>query len=303
MELPVERWFAAIDARHSRRSYDGRPIEDDLQAALERHCASFRPYAEARVALLRGVSDELYVPRSSDKGLLPAGFGVFGAVLGSYARVTGAPAALVMIGAGEDRHLQERVGYTAEAAILEACALGLDTCWVGGFFSPSRSAALVDLQPGEHIVAVSPVGHALPQMTRKERLVFRTSDEPKKRRELHQIALGLLAKDWPGWALAGVRAAQRAPSAMNRQPWRFRLEDGDVLLAYDGEDRGFISKRLDCGIAMLHFELGVRHTGHSGAWEAVEASFGVTDVARWRGARRERPGPPRTADPPADSAQ
>ena len=291
MDLPVERWYEAIDERHSRRSFDRRAIEGELLEALDRHCATFRPFREARVVLVREASDDLYVATGADKGLLPAGFGLFGAVLGSYGRVTGAPAALVMIGAGEGRHVQERVGYAGEAAVLEASALGLDSCWVGGFFSPTASAALVDLQPGERVIAVSPVGRARQVRTRKERLLFRTSEQPKKRLELHHIALGLLAKDWPGWAIAGVRAAQRAPSAMNRQPWRFRLEGDDVVLAYEGDDRGPLSKRLDCGIAMLHFELGARHAGHSGAWEAVEASYGVTDVARWRAAHAERPGP------------
>jgi hypothetical protein len=38
-----------------------------------------------------------------------------------------------------------------------------------------------------------------------------------------------------------------------------------------------ISKGLDCGIAMLHFELGVRTAGATGSWRLLEGN----DVASW----------------------
>jgi len=68
-----------------------------------------------------------------------------------------------------------------------------------------------------------------------------------------------------------------APSAMHRQPWRFRLEDGALIVASSGVQTPRLSLRLDCGIAMLHAELGARGAGCDGAWEALTAP----DVARW----------------------
>jgi hypothetical protein len=38
-----------------------------------------------------------------------------------------------------------------------------------------------------------------------------------------------------------------------------------------------LSRRLDCGIAMLHFELGARAAGLTGEWEFLEAP----EVARY----------------------
>ncbi|HHY93759.1 MAG TPA: nitroreductase, partial [Firmicutes bacterium] len=35
------------------------------------------------------------------------------------------------------------MGYTGEAVVLEATALGLATCWVGGFFRPEVAARLL----------------------------------------------------------------------------------------------------------------------------------------------------------------
>ena len=96
------------------------------------------------------------------------------------------------------------------------------------------------------------------------------------RRSPNVIAPGCAA--WPDWARAGVELARIAPSAMNRQPWRFaRAEDGSLLVSFEGSDTPVISKRLDCGIAMLHFELGAREAGAAGSWELLSGR----DVAHW----------------------
>ncbi|TLM73686.1 MAG: nitroreductase, partial [Actinobacteria bacterium] len=99
----------------------------------------------------------------------------------------------------------------------------------------------------------------------------------KRRRPLDEIAPGHPA--WPAWAQAGLRAAQVAPSAVNRQPWRFALgTDGAVEVSSAGRDMPLApARRLDCGIAMLHFELGARGAGCAGVWEPLA---GVA-VARW----------------------
>ncbi|MBO8128679.1 MAG: hypothetical protein H0Z39_05715 [Peptococcaceae bacterium] len=45
-----------------------------------------------------------------------------------------------------------------------------------------------------------------------------------------------------------------------------------VTVAVDNEkDSYHISKRLDCGIAMLHIELGARFAGVRGRWEHLSS--------------------------------
>lgn len=196
-------------------------------------------------------------------------------IAGSYGGVSGAPSALVFVGVDEERDVQAAVGYTGEGLVLEATALGLDTCWVGGLFSTKHAVLLGDVAEGERVYAVSPVGYAVERISTKERIVFGMG-HPKFRRELGEIAPGV--ETWPTWAHAGVEAARIAPSAMNRQPWRFRLDADDVVVSVaEGADTPRVSKRLDCGIAMLHFELGARAAGADGVWEFLEAP----DVARW----------------------
>jgi hypothetical protein len=129
---------------------------------------------------------------------------------------------------------------------------------------------MVTLASGERVFAVSPVGQAPPAKGIDERLMA-TVARSRTRRTLETLGSGV--GSWPGWARSGLEAARLAPSAVNRQPWRFSMEDRTVVLTQDTEKDPYrIPKRLDCGIAMLHFELGARGAGMPGAWRPENSS-------------------------------
>lgn len=318
----VERWSAAIARRRSRRSFDRAPLTASERDAMAAHCESFRPFPAVRAVLVAEAPESLFVHRKDDRPTMAAVGQFYMGIMGSYGRVDGAPAALAFAGrvapesTADDEHpdagggtgidgpgngtgvdgadllladfaVEEQIGYVGEAAVLEATALGMDTCWVAGFFSPGATEVLIGAGSSEMVFAVSPLGHARSQLTGKERYAFQMG-RPKKRLKLEHIAVGLLAKEWPVWAVAGVRAAHTAPSAMNRQPWRFRLDGDTVILGCDRPDTYGVSKRIDCGIAMLHFELGVRAAGRDGSWEPADTGLEL-DVARWRPAASHIP--------------
>jgi len=253
----ADRWLSAVSDRRSRRAYDGRPVADSDLGAIAATAEEFRPFDDARVVLVRRVPEAFFT-----------------GLIGSYGKVTGAPSALVFIADGSSATSAEHCGYTGEGVVLEANALGLETCWISGSFSRSTVTASMSLEPGEVVRAISPVGHAAVKPTATEVLLY-GAKRPKHRRGLDEIAPG--SAQWPVWAVAGLAAARVAPSAMNRQPWRFRMEDGAVVVAVSGPSVPLASVRLDCGIAMLHFELGARSEGCDGAWESLTGR----DVARW----------------------
>lgn len=255
--LHADRWFAAIGVRRSRRAFNGAPLDPAQAEELRVAAETFRPHEDARAVFLPDPPP-----------------GLFKGFIGSYGKVTGAPAAILFIEDGTSPTAEEHCGYTGEGLVLEATALGLGTCWIAGSFSAANAAAVVDLREGEIVRAVTPVGHVEPLPPLSERLLFRP-DKPKFRRPLDEIAPG--HQSWPAWASEGVHAARIAPSAVNRQPWRFRYEDGSVVISAHGIDAPRFRPRLDCGIAMLHFELGARSEGSDGAWEPLTGS----DVARW----------------------
>ncbi len=268
MDIPVERWYPCIAERTSRRNFDGRLPEEEKLARLERVCREFRPFPECRAELVREPAT-----------------GVFKGILGSYGRVTGAPSYIAFIGDMNSARVQECLGYTGEGLILEAAALGLGTCWVGGFFRPGVVAGQVRLGASEKIIAVSPVGTAPPKLRFSDRTI-KVLAGSKGRKSLRELLLGDPIPDEK--ILKGLEAARLAPSAVNRQPWRFLIDADSITISPDRpEKHPFISLRLDCGIAMLHLELGLRSAGMTGSWEFLPAP----DVARFKfdSAGRGRP--------------
>lgn len=248
MDIPVKRWYDAIAARTSRRVFTGRPPDEDSLARLETVCREFRPFLGVRTVLVRES------PESVFKGLV-----------GGYGKVKGAPLYAAFVADTAASRFQESVGYVGEAFVLEATALGLGTCWVSGFFRPAAAAGHIPLEPGERILAVTPVDEALRALTFEEK-TMKAFVKASSRRPLESLILSGEANE--AWQRRALEAARLAPSAVNRQPWRFRLEPGLIAVAADGDtSAGGDAKRLDCGIAMLHLELGARAEGAHGQWE------------------------------------
>lgn len=274
-DMPVAEWVAAIVVRRSVRTYTGQAVDPSLLQQMERFCGGLPGPEAARIAVVHDVPDM-----------------VFTGFVGSYGRVLGAPSALLMIGAEAEPWFQESAGYLGEAAVLEATSLGLGTCWVAGFFDRALASTLVPLAPQERVLAISPLGHAQARPRPSERVLKRVAGA-HRRKPIEDIAPRFDPEEWPAWAAEGVRLARAAPSAANRQPWRFELE-ADVSTALPASatetigavvvsavakgSEGNVPRRLDCGIAMLHFEVGARLMGALGRWETLEAPR----VARYR---------------------
>jgi len=181
---------------------------------------------------------------------------------------------IAFIGEMSSPRVQEAAGYTGEGIILEATAVGFATCWVGGFFRPESVRSQIDIREGERVLSVTPVGYAPPEKTRQEKIMSGLV-KSRSRKPLTKLVGGEAAALWMEKAL---EAARLAPSAQNRQPWRFRVEKDAVVIAVDKSfSTSSISKRLDCGIAMLHFELGALAAGAQGRWEILPSP----DVARF----------------------
>lgn len=252
-------WLAAVVRRTSRREYGAAKVDPASLDAVDTACRRFRPYDDARVELVRDPTLD-----------------VFTGAVGNYGKVRGAPHLLVFIGDERGDFADQHLGYTGEAIVLEATRLGLDTCWVGGFFDRKRVAQLLPTTAEERVYAVSPLGHANSTTGLVEQ-AMRGMAGAHKRRTVAHIAPGADAS-WPGWATAAVETARLAPSAVNRQPWRFRLEDGALVISKDNaRELPRVTKRLDCGIAMLHASLGIAACGVTGRWTDLAGA----DVARF----------------------
>lgn len=258
MDLPVSSWHEAIFLRKSRRSFlPGRPIAEDQFERLERLSRDFRPFPEVRIAIVRRPPDR-----------------VFTGLAGSYGRITGAPAYAAMIGASSGPAAAARVGYTGEALILEATAIGLGTCWVSGMFRADAVEKDIALGKNEHVYAVTPLGLGERNFSVKEKIYIGAIGS-RKRKRLEEMVEG--AAPLP-WQIKALEAGRLAPSARNRQPWRFVLAPDSITVRRDKDTDGDRYPRsLDCGIAMLHLELGARAAGVSGEWTFLSPP----DIARF----------------------
>lgn len=253
-------WLGAVASRRSRRAYDGTPADDGQLEAISALTAQWTPYPDARVALVTSPSAD-----------------VFTGAIGGYGKVTDTPHVLVFIARNRSDFSDQHVGYTGQAIVLEATRLGLATCWVGGFFNPRRVTRIVNLASGERVLAVSPLGHPREQSTPSERAMSRIADS-RGRLPIAEIAPDAQLGTWPDWAVAAMETARIAPSAMNRQPWRFRMEGRGLIVAKDSSlESSKVSKRLDIGIAMLHVHLAAAAHGVDGVWTDLTGS----DVARF----------------------
>lgn len=248
------RWYPAISKRRSRRQFDSsRPIEPDLLETYRAFCSKFQPYPNARAVLVSEWSDS-----------------VFKGFVGSYGKVKDAPAFVAFVGDTESPNVQEEVGYMGEGIILEATALDLATCWVGGFFKPEVAARLAGAQSSERVIAITPVGYARKKESLEEKLMTGFG-RTHKRHSLPFLVTGLSERDWPEWVRVSLEAARLAPSAVNRQPWGFHVEPDSITVYVRTTGPQFdISKRLDCGIAMLHIELGTLDRGLHGEWRLLQ---------------------------------
>lgn len=253
-------WFEAASRRTSRRSYTGERLSQEALERLVAFCDGFRPFDDARVVFVADPATD-----------------VFKGIVGGYGKISGAPHVLVVIADDSSPTSQQRAGYTGEAAVLEATVLGAHTCWVGGFFDPRKAGAMIDLAPTEKIVAVSPVGIAGDRPSGSERMMSSMAGS-HRRKPLETIAPGNGA--WPAWARSGAECARIAPSAVNRQPWRMLFEGDRLVVARDSASEApRVKKALDCGIAMLHVELGALAKGVEGSWVDAPGAGGSLDIA------------------------
>ena len=100
-----------------------------------------------------------------------------------------------------------------------------------------------------------------------------------RRPPVERLVSRLGRDELPEWVRASIQAARLAPSAVNRQPWGFDLEDESIMVCVrTGGPEFSVSKRLDCGIATLHIEVAAMSCGVRGEWQLLKAP----QVARFK---------------------
>lgn len=208
----------AIRKRRSVRSYLEKKIDGETRSDLENLITT--------INLESGLSFQLLLdePKAFDN------------LLSRYGWFSGVRNYIALVGKKSD-HLEENVGYFGEKTVLEAERMGLNTCWVGGFFNKNHDA--VKVEPDEKYLLCIAIGYGV-----------ESAIKPRKSKLPSDVIS--VSGEAPGWFINGVSAALLAPTAMNQQNFTF-IREGDRVCAKAG--LGFFTK-VDLGIVKYHFEVG-----------------------------------------------
>ena len=159
----------------------------------------------------------------------------------------------------------ENSGYIGERLILKAEDLGIDSCWIT--FKDSKSIKeRLDISSDKEVTAIIALGYEDDRNSKNKS----TSD----RLGVEEI---VFMDEWGNnatvteleerYLLDAFSYARMAPSSLNRQPWRFIIDGGKVILAVKTDDfSSDYEGSIDTGIAMLYFSLIIDTTMFDLKW-------------------------------------
>ena len=223
-------YIEAIKERHSVRTYKEQKIEDETRVLLEKKIQELNEKGNLHLQFMEDADN------------------VYNKLLNKAVGLGSCPFYIACIGKEAD-DLDERIGYYGQILVLYAQSLGLNTCWVGTFNRKKVKASIAD---HEKLVITIAIGYGKNQgRVRKSK----TFDDVAEVAEVTEAAKSELAgKDQiPAWFRNGVECALLAPTAINQQKFKIRLNsDGK----YEIIDKGGIYSKVDLGIVRCNFEIG-----------------------------------------------
>ena len=179
-------------------------------------------------------------------------------------------------------HAEEAFGFAFERFVLYAQSLGIGTTWIAGTMNRPAFEAAMALEGGEVMPCVSPLGYPAAKLSLRESLMRKGVRADSRLdfgalfydggfdRPLTQAAAGNLSRP--------LEMVRRAPSAVNKQPWRVVLI-GKSAHFYEKKSKGYVDEsgwdlqKVDVGIALCHFACGLEEQGI--AWRLTAADPGI----------------------------
>ena len=237
----------AIKARRSVRTYDGRPVEEDLLLQLLAESALWgNPF---------GIPVSFRFLDAKEHGLVcPVVTGTELYVGGKIPSVPYANAAF---------------GYSFEQFVLRAQEMGLGTVWLGGTMNRAAYEKAMELGEDEMMPCASPLGYPAAKLSVRESMM-RKAIRADERLDFETLffdgnASTPLSREKAGALATPLEMVRLAPSAVNKQPWRVIVKDGAAHF-YCKRSKGMGGGRLDMqmidmGIALCHFDLAARECG------------------------------------------
>ena len=256
LSIPV---IDTIEARHSVRTFEPRPLEAADRAKLEDYIAQVTNPFGARV----------------DIHMLDRATSERGEKLGTYGVIKGAGTYLaVTLPAGQPRGMLA-AGYQFESLLLCATAMGLGSVMLALTFNREAFTDELGLDAGTLFPVVSPVGYPAKTQTLRER-AMRASLHASARKPWDSLFFDNdpstpLTRDAAGVWARPLEMGRLAPSAGNAQPWRV-VRQSDAFHLFEEHKPGLSEgeaaiKELDLGIFCAHLEQSALELGLVGRFE------------------------------------
>lgn len=264
---------ALISNRKSVRDFKGTPIREELLVELETFSTSCKKLVSnigVEVKLFNNVRDKV-----SDKLQDIAGY---------KGNMIGAPNYIFIFSEVADNYI-ENAGYIGESIVLKATELDIDSCWIT-FEDSYKILSKLEIDSDKEIVAIIALGYE--SVNSKKKVVNPTKtgesyslsdmeiidNDTSTRLGVEEIVyIDEWGKNIDAETLAeralldAFNYARMAPSTLNRQPWRFIVDGGKVILAVRNDEyTNTYESKIDAGIVMLFFELIVRTTLFDTSW-------------------------------------
>ena len=219
----------AIDARQSRRRYNGMPLCEEHARILETCVQEINAESGLYIQLIQNS------PETFSK---------------SFCGIKGTGSLFAVVGDEDMPYLLEKVGYYGEKLVLEATRLGLGTCWVSFTYDKDKCPCVI--KPGQRLVMVIAVGEVAEEHHHEDEFGQQISHRNSRPIDYMYTSEG----EPPAWFIEGMKAVAKAPSNLNAQPVKFFYSPSKIIAYVDGVP---VNQNIDLGIAELHFEIASGH--------------------------------------------
>lgn len=263
-----------IANKNSVRDYKEKTVDEKTAKAI-------RQYARACPKLVEDIETDI---RFMNRDAVYQQLDGYAGYKGNF---IDAPHYMILLSEKKD-HYVENGGYIGEGICLQAHSLGVDSCWIT--FPDSKTVVhRLNLVTEKEVVALIAFGYGKKarKITTGAAKVGDNYTKVDMERKQPDVSPRMPLEEIVYMGTWGQKAsvdtlmqralydpmdyARRAPSTLNRQPWRFVVGDSKVILTVRIDDEtNEYEEAIDAGIAMLYFEGVIEQTLCSIHWDLGE---------------------------------
>lgn len=172
----------------------------------------------------------------------------------------------------------ENSGYIGERLILKARDLEIDSCWVT-FNDSDAIKEKLDISSNKEVTAIIALGYGIEKNIKNKSGSERLGVEKIVYMDKWGMNTSIDELEERG-LLDAFSYARMAPSTLNRQPWRFIIDGGNIMLAVKKDDfTSNYERGIDAGIAMLYFGLIIDTTLFDLKWnlDKIDKDYNIPE--------------------------